>query len=160
MSRILRSIFHFFLSKENLLAFSLAAGLLCAFLVAARSHPQRQDISPARPDEPRISFDPPSADLGVILQAQTLRRVFRLVNSSTNQVRLLGLRPSCGCTVVKEELRGAVIPPYGSLGVPVEFHSEFRQPHAHKPVNGEQALRRPLYLQRNACAGELEDHDM
>jgi len=70
-----------------------------------------------------VAFEPGIIKLGKVFQAETVHREFKLVNHGTNSIRVLSARTSCMCTVIGGEIGSAVIPPKGSINVPVEFHT-------------------------------------
>jgi hypothetical protein len=70
-----------------------------------------------------VRFEPPLIDLGSVPQAQRLERKFVLRNDGTESVRISGLRTTCGCTVLPDNVLGQTLEPHTSIRIPVEFHS-------------------------------------
>jgi len=70
-----------------------------------------------------VAFDPSSFDFGKVFQAEHIKHEFKLVNRSTNEIRVLALRSSCQCTLIEKELAGKIIAPKGFLRVPVDFQT-------------------------------------
>ena len=67
-------------------------------------------------------FDPPSFNFGTVLQLVTLNHDFKLLNRTTNEIRVIGTRSSCQCTVIGN-ISEKTISPKGFLVVPVAFET-------------------------------------
>ncbi len=68
-----------------------------------------------------VTFDPPTFNFGTLLQNQTVSHEFRLMNRSTNEVRVVALSATCSCTLPAAGLAGSIIKAGADLKVPVEF---------------------------------------
>lgn len=116
----LRGIFASLLSREIMFGF-LFGGCIVAVLYIADPHSRE---AKGRPDtEQPAVFDPPSFNLGTILQAEVITHEFKLINRSTNEMRIVALRTSCHCTVIDKASTGTGIPPQGFVLLPVTFDS-------------------------------------
>lgn len=73
------------------------------------------------------AINPPIFDFGTVLQAQTISHSFALVNQSDRELCVVAIKPSCTCTVVRDEALGKTIPPGGHLTIPVDFAVGERQ---------------------------------
>ncbi len=67
-----------------------------------------------------IEVEHPIVDLGFLTPRATVSHTFTLQNKGTSPVTVLAAKPSCTCTTTLE-LAGQVIPPGGSLDVPVSM---------------------------------------
>jgi hypothetical protein len=68
-----------------------------------------------------LHFEPTMFDFGDAAQDQVIHKEFQLHNDGTNTVRIMGIRSSCHCTLVRPEVIGKWIPPKSFLAVPAEF---------------------------------------
>jgi hypothetical protein len=112
-------------SPETILGFVAGSLVLTLLLLAPRIWRGGSRDDPRHQLERVAVFEPPMFDFGEVLQAEVIRHEFRLINRTTNDVRLVGLRSSCNCAVVGQEMTGTTIPPKGFLSIPVDFHSNF-----------------------------------
>jgi hypothetical protein len=92
----------------------VAAGVWVVPLLHLRNSRENQQV---------VVFEPQSFDFGSVSQFETVKREYRLINRGTNELRVLGLRTTCQCTVAGGEAVGKIIAPKEALIVPVEFHS-------------------------------------
>jgi hypothetical protein len=71
-----------------------------------------------------LSVEPPVFNLGTIFQAQTISREFSLSNRSEQAIRIVAVKSTCSCTIVRnevDEVIGKVILPGGHLMIPVDY---------------------------------------
>jgi hypothetical protein len=105
---------------DTLLGVVVGGCIVCVcLLILPRFHPE----SKIQTNQQVVVFEPPTIKLGKVFQAETIRRDFRLINHSTNSVRVLTARTSCMCTVIGNEISNSIIPPKGYVSIPVEFHT-------------------------------------
>jgi hypothetical protein len=115
-----------FLSRENVFGFVVGLSLVAVLFLVSRSGKGVKDLVSEGKDvaqQQMVFFEPPTFHFGTILQQETVRHTFRLVNRGTGAVQILALRSTCNCTIIKEKLAGMNISPSGSLVIPVEFAS-------------------------------------
>ena len=68
-----------------------------------------------------VLVQPQAVDFGVVDPGTLLSTVVRMVNVSDRPQRIVKAQPSCTCTTL--DLDGRVIPPRGSIEVPVEMQT-------------------------------------
>ncbi|HEY0551723.1 MAG TPA: DUF1573 domain-containing protein [Verrucomicrobiae bacterium] len=73
-----------------------------------------------------MSFEPPVWNLGTLQQAETLRCDFQLINRGTNDLRIVGIKSGCDCTVAEKDMTGLVVPARGQIIFPVKYSSGAR----------------------------------
>ena len=61
--------------------------------------------------------------VGTVFQGEIVHQEFHLQNRSDAEMRIVGARTTCGCTLFPETLIATLIRPHGSVVVPVEYHS-------------------------------------
>ena len=97
-------------SRSRALSAALAAAL-------ALAPPGRATASP-----PRIAFESETCDLGSVVQGEQPDCVFIFTNAGTEELRILQLEPTCGCTTA---LLSAPLTRSGDRGsIRVVFDSE------------------------------------
>lgn len=107
----------------------LAGSAIVALLVILTRRPP--DTAPpqrgkARTSGPLVAFEPAFFDYGPVFQAETVSHAFKLVNRSTNALRVVVMETSCSCTLVSTNLLGQVLTLGGETLIPLEFHSGSR----------------------------------
>ena len=112
----------------------LAIAVVGAMIILRKPAPPRiatrPDISPAP-----VVFDPAAVDFGTLLQAITTNRTLKLVNRTTNEMKLVAMRSGCSCTLLSTNLLGAVISANATLDFPVAFETGTREGHAQTSVD-------------------------
>lgn len=105
-------------SAENILAGALLVLVVAGvgFISRFRQHMQLQEAQ-------WLAFRPPVVNLGRMLQQDEVRPLLELVNRGTNEVRVVGISSTCGCTVMPESLLGEVISAGGTLVIPLVFRA-------------------------------------
>jgi len=83
--------------------------------LAAQSAPA---TAPAGSDEPvdaqpPVRLDPPVMDFGIIPPSVEREGVVKLINTSSKELEILTVQPSCKCTTLGDDLSGKKIPPGG-----------------------------------------------
>ncbi len=78
-------------------------------------------ISFAQAAGPRISILQKSFDFGKVIQGKIVKHDFEISNAGDAPLKIIRLRSSCGCTVVKPS--GNVIKPDGKITIHAEFNS-------------------------------------
>jgi len=99
---------------------------LCIVAVLSAAITARDNKKESSTSELLVSFDPPSFNFGTVLQNEIVQHEFRLVNRSSNEMRIVSLQTSCSCTLAAEASGTKVIPPHDAIVIPVEFHSGAR----------------------------------
>src|SRR2546425_6082409 len=118
-----------FMSRETVLGFVVGLSLVALLFAISRiGAGNRHTKTSANRNSVVVQkqvvfFDPPAFDFGAVLQQQTIHHLFKLVNNSTNEMRIVGLRSSCSCTVLDDKLVRRSVAPRDSLMIPVEFRS-------------------------------------
>lgn len=62
---------------------------------------------------PPVRLDPPVMDFGIIPPSVEREGVVKLINTSSRELEILTVQPSCKCTTLGEDLSGRKIPPGG-----------------------------------------------
>jgi hypothetical protein len=75
-------------------------------------------VDPENP--PIISFDSDEFNYGEIAVGTTVSHTYKFTNTGTTPLVILDVKPSCGCTALKNWPKGAIAP--GESGeIPIEF---------------------------------------
>lgn len=89
---------------------------ICLFFLFAISA-QAQDVA-------AIKFDKTSFDFGTIEKGQKVSTSFHFTNMGTTELKILDIKPSCGCTTIDvKELKATYLPGEGGA-IPVSFDSK------------------------------------
>lgn len=72
---------------------------------------------------PVVEVVPPIFEVGTVLQAQTVQGIFELVNRSSNELRIVGMRSGCGCVSLSTGLVGRVLRPQERCAIEVAYAS-------------------------------------
>lgn len=96
--------------------------ILCTFLVYMSVHTQ-----------PKISVNAPELYLGTIYSGETIKGTITIKNIGTDTLTIYDIRPTCGCTTVKQPKKFLL--PRESDNIEVEFHSSGYRGNVTKYVN-------------------------
>jgi hypothetical protein len=82
--------------------------------LAAQSAPATAPASDEPVDaQPPVRLDPPIMDFGIIPPSVEREGVVKLINTSSKELEILTVQPSCKCTTLGDDLSGKKIPPGG-----------------------------------------------
>ena len=102
--------------RARALGFFVGVGAIAISLLCASGFRNLAGVQP-------VFLDPPSASVGTVLQGEIVRKEFHLHNRGDAEMRVVGARTSCGCTLFPQTLIATLIRPHSSVVVPVEYHS-------------------------------------
>ena len=102
-----------------------------------------------------VGFDPPFFYFGTALQAQTIPHDFRLVNRSTNELRIVAMKSSCSCTMVADEVLGRVLRPNEECMIPVTFETGSRHGHSDSTIDVILEASGLRYIAKAMLSGEV-----
>ena len=96
-----------------------SSSLFCALLVFASLGAPKAALAQQQASAPAAVFCPePEKDFGVVRPGRKLAHTFTLVNTTDQPVLVRKVVPTCQCTTASD-IEGKVIPPKGSLDMPV-----------------------------------------
>jgi hypothetical protein len=93
----------------------LTLTLIAMIIVRVREKDKLQEF------QKNVTFENSTFDFGTALQNEKIRHQFRLLNESSNEVVVAGLRTTCSCTVTESNLVGTEIAPQSSIFVPATY---------------------------------------
>ncbi|MEX0602817.1 MAG: DUF1573 domain-containing protein, partial [Bacteroidota bacterium] len=83
--------------------------------------------------QPKFVVEPATINLGIIYNGSTATTILTLKNTGTEPLRIIGIRPSCGCTAIKKPKE--VLNPGESDKLEVAFNSTGFRGRSTKYVN-------------------------
>jgi hypothetical protein len=102
-------------SGRKVLTIVTGVGVLFMLILWQKSHTKALTVSDI------VVVDPPVFDFGTVFQAQTISHSFSLFNRSDLVVCVVGIKTTCSCTAVGDEVVGKIILPGKHLAIPVDY---------------------------------------